>query len=228
VFIAWYRLVESPSPLRSPLRFLKHWLATAVLGVIAIGPQLAYFVYGIRLFCPRLVDALFATTSAPTLLTNDRPWCRSVRRNVSAMYMFIQREYWNVGFLRYYEWKQLPNFTLASPMLVLTAYSLCRFFYFLATRPSPAKQRSSLFLTGSAATPYFVHWAFLFVNALLVVHIQVTTRLLAACPPLFWAPAAFFFSDASPRPLAATLLLAYFLVFYVLGAGLFSSFYPWT
>mgnify|MGYP002050440369 CR=1 FL=1 len=39
-------------------------------------------------------------------------WCRE---RVPSIYAHVQRTYWNVGFLRYYELKQLPNFALAAP-----------------------------------------------------------------------------------------------------------------
>lgn len=37
------------------------------------------------------------------------------------LYQHIQRKHWNVGFLRYWELKQIPNFLLASPIVLLTA-----------------------------------------------------------------------------------------------------------
>jgi len=52
----------------------------------------------------------------------DRPdWC-SYGPNFN-LYSFVQRKYWNVGFFRYYQWKQLPNFLLAAPILVLGVWA---------------------------------------------------------------------------------------------------------
>ncbi|TMW68232.1 hypothetical protein Poli38472_007904 [Pythium oligandrum] len=201
LFIAWYRLRASPHPFKNPARFLAYWFTTALLGVIAIGPQVIYFLQAIYVYCPSIAGS----TGSP-YLESDRPWCASAIPNISAIYMFVQREYWNVGLFRYYEWKQLPNFLLAAPILTLSFVSLGSFVLL------PQQEHS--------AAPYYAHWAFLVVNALLVVHIQVTTRLLAACPPLFWAPAVFI------KP--SHVVVAYFLLYSVLGVGLFSSFYPWT
>ncbi|KAJ0411211.1 hypothetical protein ATCC90586_003850 [Pythium insidiosum] len=207
LFIAWQRLRDSPSP-RQLARFLRHWLTTAALGVVAVGPQVLYFARAIFVYCPSLVG--------PSGPAPDRPWCRAVIPNVSAMYMFIQREYWNVGLLRYYEWRQLPNFLLAAPILTLSTVTLAR----------AAAGHAKTTPIAQALGPYAVHHAFLVANALLVVHIQVTTRLLAACPTVFWLPALFFLErrqDPSGRA-----VVAYSLLFSVLGAVLFSAFYPWT
>lgn len=133
------------------------------------------------------------------------------------MYMFIQREYWNVGFLRYYEWRQLPNFLLASPVIILSIHSIASFFSQKATKTPGESGRIA---------PYYYHWAFLLVNALLVVHIQVTTRLLAACPPLFWYPASMI--SRSNANYYCKTVVGYFLLFIALGSVLFPTFYPWT
>ncbi|KAF0920160.1 hypothetical protein E2562_033462 [Oryza meyeriana var. granulata] len=53
-----------------------------------------------------------------------RPWCKA---KVPLLYGFIQSHYWGVGFLRYFQVKQLPNFLLASPVLSLAVYSIIHY-----------------------------------------------------------------------------------------------------
>jgi phosphatidylinositol glycan class V len=58
---------------------------------------------------------------------NDRPWCSDFPPSI---YTFVQRHYWNNGFLRYWTLSNLPLFLLAMPMLVVMLGSsylaLCR------------------------------------------------------------------------------------------------------
>ncbi|CAN6902261.1 unnamed protein product [Brassica oleracea] len=58
-----------------------------------------------------------------------RPWCKA---KVPLLYNFIQSHYWGVGFLRYFRFKQLPNFLLASPILSL---AVCSIISYMKTRP---------------------------------------------------------------------------------------------
>ncbi|KAK9170534.1 hypothetical protein Syun_002674 [Stephania yunnanensis] len=58
-----------------------------------------------------------------------RPWCKA---RIPFLYDFIQSHYWGVGFLRYFELKQLPNFLLASPILSL---ALCSIVHYAKLRP---------------------------------------------------------------------------------------------
>lgn len=49
---------------------------------------------------------------------DDMAWCHD--RPFPSLYSHIQSAYWGVGLLRYWQWKQLPNFLLAAPVLLLT------------------------------------------------------------------------------------------------------------
>ncbi|XP_076947923.1 uncharacterized protein LOC143619969 [Bidens hawaiensis] len=53
-----------------------------------------------------------------------RPWCKA---KVPLLYNFIQSHYWGVGFLKYFQFKQLPNFLLASPILSIAVCSIIHY-----------------------------------------------------------------------------------------------------
>ncbi|XP_071707017.1 uncharacterized protein [Rutidosis leptorrhynchoides] len=57
------------------------------------------------------------------------PWCKA---KIPLMYNYIQSHYWGVGFLRYFQLKQLPNFLLASPILSI---ALCSIIHYVKLQP---------------------------------------------------------------------------------------------
>ncbi|KAH7861293.1 hypothetical protein Vadar_024254 [Vaccinium darrowii] len=52
------------------------------------------------------------------------PLCKA---RLPLLYNYIQSHYWGVGFLRYFQLKQLPNFLLASPILSLALSSIIHY-----------------------------------------------------------------------------------------------------
>ncbi|KAL7608160.1 uncharacterized protein LOC111884397 [Lactuca sativa] len=58
-----------------------------------------------------------------------RPWCKA---RIPLVYNFIQSHYWGVGFLKYFQLKQLPNFLLASPILSI---AVCSIIHYVKLQP---------------------------------------------------------------------------------------------
>nr|GME04366.1 GPI mannosyltransferase 2 [Ipomoea batatas]GME04402.1 GPI mannosyltransferase 2 [Ipomoea batatas] len=80
-----------------------------------------------------------------------RPWCKA---RLPLLYDYIQSHYWGVGFLRYFQIKQIPNFLLASPILSL---ALCSIIHYVKLQPkvflSLGFQTSSM-IKGQTLSPF--------------------------------------------------------------------------
>jgi len=156
-----------------------------------------------------------------------------------------------VGFLNYWELKQVPNFLLASPMVIL---SVCGIFSYLknfnhkrnATNQHhhSTKQKATTDIyrnLSSRVLPFIIFWGLLVGIGVFFMHVQVITRFLSGCPPVYWYAASLFHSDDDGRARGGTtsttnrginskqrLLLWYFFGYSFLGCILFCNFYPWT
>ncbi|KAI5459252.1 GPI mannosyltransferase 2 [Mariannaea sp. PMI_226] len=111
-----------------------------------------------------------------------RPWCTRV---VPSIYTFVQEEYWNVGFLRYWTPNQIPMFLLAAPMLTVLIKSGAE----TALEPS-----SSLGLMTSGTKEAYRTFirtlatmqAILAVLAITNYHVQIISRLSSGYPVWCW------------------------------------------
>ena len=113
------------------------WLAvTAVSVAVVFVPYVAFQYYGYFLYCAAAPASLRAWAAAVSLslpthpLHPTRPWCGAAGGSsaVPLMYGFVQAEYWGVGPLHYFQAKQIPQFALAAPMLVLAGLCAWRAF----------------------------------------------------------------------------------------------------
>ncbi|PIN11726.1 putative Dolichyl-phosphate-mannose-protein mannosyltransferase [Handroanthus impetiginosus] len=102
---------------RTCLLMVKIVLAGALRSLCILTPFISFQAYGYLNIC---LDHSVAEM---------RPWCRA---RLPLLYNYIQSHYWGVGFLRYFQVKQLPNFLLASPILSL---ALCSIVYYVKLWP---------------------------------------------------------------------------------------------
>ncbi|KAK6326001.1 hypothetical protein J4Q44_G00016450 [Coregonus suidteri] len=184
-------------------------LFTAALGTAVIAlPFLVFQYYGYRAFCtPSL--SLEQVSPALIQLAEDKGyrvpdenappplWCL---RPLPLLYSHIQDVYWDVGFLRYFQLKQIPNFLLALPMATLGMAAAYMYY-----RDNPARcLRLGLWDEGANKRPdkptpgfysprvflYVVHATMLLGFGTFCMHVQVLTRFLSSSSPVpFWISA---------------------------------------
>ncbi|GAA6057042.1 hypothetical protein JCM3770_005223 [Rhodotorula araucariae] len=188
-------------------RLLINFPRFASLSLLSASPFLLFQSY---VYCQ------YCSASAGEL----RPWCSE---GIGLSYGWVQREYWDVGPLRYWTLRQIPNFVLAAPVLALSLAASCTFyarnlgavlaltlpFLPLSPRareqsvPDPARPLTAPSTPHALAalTPLMhLHTA----TTLLVVlsaHVQIALRLCATLPVAWWFAAELV--SASPGSVRA-------------------------
>ncbi|XP_069693057.1 GPI mannosyltransferase 2 [Periplaneta americana] len=192
--------------------------------ILAITPFVMFQGYGYYKFCivpnhnlpyflvshARINHLKLPGTSLKSGLDNNH-WCNST---IPLAYSYVQDHYWNVGFLRYYHWKQIPNFLLAIPIIWIILVHAYRFVKqhpnqcrLLGLWEDPSrtddpkviekmriKMKQNEIKYAPEMLVYIVHVVFLTIFCTLCIHVQVTTRMVAsASPVLYWFIAYHFF-----------------------------------
>lgn len=198
--------------------YAKATLQLAVSAAVCVSPTVLFQTWAYGRFC---------------LAEGGRPWCSAVPPSV---YAFVQAEYWHVGWLRYWEVAQLPNFALAAPVLVAIV-ATARLYYrtsspaqllaSLLASPPPAEHRPGLSLDAvPMAVPYVVHGLVLAVVLLFASHVQIALRLATpgGMPVVWWGLAHAVLHARTPwlRP----LVLSYLGIQMCISCVLYAGFYP--
>jgi phosphatidylinositol glycan class V len=209
---------------------LLSWIAILLLecvelvtlsGVVFL-PLSAFQYYSYQLYCKNV------TTSSP------RPWCSS-GPFIPSFYNFVQSHYWNVGFLQYYTVKQIPNFLVAAPIVIISVAGIIVYIsnnwkvaLTLGLIKSQKNDAHRGFFNQNVFV-FIVHWSFLVLFACLMMHIQVTTRFVCSqVAPFYWFLAHLLLREP-PSPFFVRLFIfVYLFAFNVIGTLLFVTFYPWT
>ncbi|KAK9802046.1 hypothetical protein WJX73_005814 [Symbiochloris irregularis] len=232
-FLAWWRLTALWSQRWSITqgKAARSCLTLAAQGMIVILPTLSFQLWGWHSLC---------IARAP----DDRPeWCRSSW--LPLPYGHVQRKFWDVGFLRFYRWKQAPNFLLAAPMLWLACgacASYIRCACHLQQGRGTGQRRPAVKLKHSTwpedaawaggmaelgfyswpVAPFLCQWACLAATAALFMNIQVITRFCSTCPAFYWYCAHLV------RQKRQQWIWWYFASYAFLGALLFPNWFPWV
>lgn len=194
-------------------------LKLMVGGAVCVAPNVLFQVWAYTRFC---------------LSGKSRPWCEG---RLPSIYSFVQSHYWNVGFLRYWQLSQLPNFALAAPVLLAIAYTV--FAYYRTSTPreigfslnplaSPLaskKEAERLGLSSAAkAVPYVVHGLVLGLVLLFASHVQIALRLATpgGMPMVWWGAAHAVVQSKRWRK----VVVGYLAVQYGVGIVLYAGFYP--
>lgn len=172
-----------------------------------------------------------------------RPWCE---KKLPLLYSFVQIEYWNCGFMRYYTFNNIPNFFLAIPMIIISSWgiiSYCKYDWHriitlgLISRNEKKKNDSSKTYFSSYLLPHIFLWAFLLLYCCTSMHIQVITRFFSSVPTLYWFVAWLIYShddvifkknnSNNIKTINWGYIILYYFIFYgILGVVLFTAFYP--
>lgn len=230
---------------------LKQTCIIIVLCSICTVPFILFQVYCYRMFCtdfffdmPEEIKQYAVENNfvLPGMFSkNNQTWCY---KKIPLAYSYIQDHYWNVGFLRYYELKQLPNFMLAFPVTAIVIYYSTLFilqhrmniFYYIfgSKEDTTARHENNMFNVKMFV--FIVHAVFLTVFNIFCIHVQVTTRILCSASPVVYWYTAYVFANVENRNFifcknlnfVQKLIKYYFLSYFFIGTVMFCNFLPWT
>ena len=204
---------------------------------VIVFPFLAFNWYGYVEYC----------TCSRDVDCSKPKWCKAY---FPSIYNHVQKDIWGLALFSYYKFKKLPNFILATPVIVL---SLSSVYLYLAERKNElinlgllsstkASRNAKYFFTTQSIFPYLVHLIFLLVFALLFMHVEVTTRMVMSSTPLiYWTVASFIYNDVMVHDVTSLSFncwfelsttskncLRFFGFYFLLGILLHCNFLPWT
>ncbi|CAH1787387.1 unnamed protein product [Owenia fusiformis] len=177
--------------------------------ILCIAPFLLVQYFAYTQFCTgNKADGIpqnileYGTARGYTIMGVGPPplWCKWT---IPLSYSHVQNSHWDVGFLRYFEVKQVPNFLLASPMIVICMLTALRYIsknlkYSITLglgRKSYIHKKSDASVPDLKDTgfdsekclPYVLHMLAMVIFGFFFMHIQVVTRFIASsCPVIYW------------------------------------------
>lgn len=218
-FIIWNMLVAPLLSGRKDLLSVNTTLRCVAYVVVSLSPFIYHNYRAYLLFCS-------STRGYPR-----SQWCEG--STLPSIYTHVQREYWNVGFLRYWTISNIPNFLISLPIL-LNVWIFCIFYLShlpRILRDGFARQeskssahlplRDSLFLNPSIL-PHVLHGISLTLILTFSAHVQIALRILPSLPMTYWAAARLLIE----RPRWGKAWVAWSVVWCGLSCVLWAVFLP--
>lgn len=177
---------------------------------LVIAPYILFQLFGYYTFCSNksyfpisLKLTNFGLDNGFTLVGDPIIWCNDT---FPFPYSYVQAHYWNVGFLKYYTVKQVPNFILALPIIIIiTFYSInfltknfklffhLKYIYNHNLKINTTPVSNSCSLMARSTFVFVVHSFVLMIFCILNINIQVTTRIMCSSSPLlYWISVVHF------------------------------------
>ena len=159
--------------------------------IFFVGSLFVYQYYIYKQFCfynyksynipKELID--YGNENLYYLITNGThkvEWCNN---KIPFSYSAIQSKYWNVGFMQYWKFKQIPNFVLALPILYLSIQSLISYLKSIDNRY--LFNLFGLININTSSTrngdlklfPFMIHLFVLTISSTFFMHVQVNIIL---------------------------------------------------
>lgn len=158
--------------------------------ILILLPFLIYQFYISDLFCnqsgkwkiPEFLIQYGRHRSYNLVNETNFDWCKN---RIPFAYSHVQNTHWNVGFLRYYEFRQIPNFILALPVSVLSVSSVIYYYRHNRMRcltlglipEKDIKESEKNGFMNKRMLPYIAYLLFITVFGWFFIHIQVGSGL---------------------------------------------------
>lgn len=128
-------------------------------------------------------------------------------------YSRIQALHWNVGWLRQWQWRQIPNFLLSFPVLAYSCWGIYK------------ECAQGLLRVRLQVLPWMIHLLVTSAVCLFFAHVQISTRVIfSSCPFVYMI----FLDLIAANPVQRDRIFVYFTLYATLGIVLHSNNYPWT